>query len=71
MAASGQTRKIRACPLHVCFTPEPGRFGAPAEPSEKGHQRKDSSRLPRMLKHAPASRSRLQPMRLLQPELLS
>jgi hypothetical protein len=42
MAASGQTRKIRACPLHVCFTPEPGRFGAPAEPSEKGHQRKDS-----------------------------
>ena len=30
-----------------------------------------SLRLPRMLKRAPATRSRLQLMRLLQPELLS
>ena len=34
----GQTRKIRACPLHVCFTPKPGRFGGLAELSEKGHK---------------------------------
>ncbi len=26
----GQTRTIRACPLHVCFIPKLGRSGAPA-----------------------------------------
>ena len=27
MSAKGQTRTIRACPLHVSFTSKPGRFG--------------------------------------------
>ena len=37
----GQTRKIRACPLHVGFTPKPGRFGSPGQLSEKGQNRTD------------------------------
>jgi len=36
MSALGQTRTIRACPLHVCFTPKLGRSEVPAELSEKG-----------------------------------
>ena len=36
----GQTRTIRACPLHVCFIPKLGRSGAPSQLSEKGRQRK-------------------------------
>jgi hypothetical protein len=35
-SAWGQTQKFRACPLHVGFSPKPGRFGAPAKLSEKG-----------------------------------
>jgi len=42
-SALGQMRTIRACPLHVCFTPKLGPYGAPAELSEKGHYR--SSRI--------------------------
>jgi hypothetical protein len=38
MAAAGQTRKVRACPLHVCFTSKPGRFGARAGTPEKGQK---------------------------------
>jgi hypothetical protein len=38
MSAKGQTRTIRASPPHICFT-QPGRFGAPAELSEKGQKR--------------------------------
>ena len=38
-SAKGQTRKIRRCPLHVCFTPKPGRSRAQVEMSEKGHKR--------------------------------
>jgi hypothetical protein len=34
----GQTRMIRACPLHVCFTPKPGRSGAQAGMPEKGQE---------------------------------
>jgi hypothetical protein len=36
----GHTREIRACPLQFCFTPKPKRYGASAELSEKGHERK-------------------------------
>ena len=35
----GQTRTIRACPLHVCFTPKLGRSEVPAELAEKGQKR--------------------------------
>ena len=35
----GSDAEIRACPLHVCFIPKPGRFGAPTELSEKGQIR--------------------------------
>jgi hypothetical protein len=36
MSAKGQTRKTRACPLHVCFTLKPEQFGAQARMPEKG-----------------------------------
>ena len=39
-SALGQTRTIRACQLHVCFTPKPGRSGATAELAEKDQQQK-------------------------------
>ena len=39
-SALGQTRTIRACQLHVCFTPKTGRSGAPAELAGKGQQQK-------------------------------
>ena len=39
MSASGQTRTIRACPLHARFTPKLRRSEVPAELSEKGQDR--------------------------------
>ena len=39
MSAQGQTRKIRACPLHVCFTPLSGRMPGRVLRSALGHYR--------------------------------
>jgi len=47
MSALGQKQKIRACPLHVCFTPKPGRSRAQVEMSEKGHKQTFAVRLGR------------------------
>ena len=39
MSASGQTRKFRTGPLHVCFIPKTGPLGTQARMSVKGHKR--------------------------------